>query len=216
MKMILLGAPGAGKGTQAQILSKKLGMPIIGTGNIIREAIKSGSPLGKRFQSYADSGRLVPDDLVVALVAQRLGEPDCKDGYILDGFPRTTAQAETFEQMGGEVDAVVHLVLSDEEVTGRMTGRRVCSACGAPYHIDANPPRVAGVCDRCDGALVTRPDDRPETVAERLRIYHEQTEPLVEFYRARQKLVAIDASQGMHNVAEAIEAVAVAAAAGAR
>jgi adenylate kinase len=207
MKIILLGAPGAGKGTQAEILSKKLGIPIIGTGNIIREAIKSGSPLGEEFASYTQSGRLVPDGLVVELVAERLRQPDCRDSYIFDGFPRTMAQAERFEQMGGEVDAVIHLVLSDEEVTERMTGRRICSECGRSYHIVANPPAAAGVCDRCGGALVTRPDDTPETVADRLRVYREQTEPLVEFYGVRGMLTAIDATQGMHNVAGRILAV---------
>lgn len=207
MRLILLGAPGAGKGTQAEILNQKLGMPIIGTGNIIREAIKSGSPMGKEFQSYTQSGRLVPDELVVSMVAERLKQPDCKDSYILDGFPRTLSQAESFERMGGQVDAVIHLILSDEEVTARMTGRRVCAECGTPYHIAANPPAKQNVCDRCGGALTIRQDDKPETVADRLKVYHEQTEPLVEFYSARGKLTAIDATQGMQKVTERIMAI---------
>lgn len=159
MKMILLGAPGAGKGTQAEILSKRLGLVIIGTGNIIREAIASGSELGRKFRSYTDRGALVPDDLVVEMVADRLAKPDCSGRYILDGFPRTVVQAEKFEEIGGRVDAVINLVISDEEIMERMTGRRVCEKCGTPYHIHNNPPAEAGICDKCGGALVARKDD---------------------------------------------------------
>lgn len=204
MKMILLGAPGAGKGTQAEIISQRLGVSIIGTGNIIREAIASGSALGKKFQSYTDRGALVPDDLVVEMVADRLTQPDCSGRYILDGFPRTVVQAEKFAEMGGRVDAVINLVISDDEIMKRMTGRRVCETCGTPYHIHNNPPAQQGICDKCGGALVTRKDDAPETVAKRLLVYHEQTEPLVDFYRARGVLTAIDATQGMDRVTEEI------------
>ena len=204
MKMILLGAPGAGKGTQAEILSKRLGLVIIGTGNIIREAIASGSALGKKFQSYTDHGALVPDDLVVEMVADRLSQPDCSGRYILDGFPRTVVQAEKFEEMGATVDAVISLVISDEEIMERMTGRRVCERCGTPYLIHHNPPAAEGVCDKCGGTLVTRKDDAPDTVAKRLAVYHEQTEPLVDFYRARGVLTSIDATQGMDRVTEEI------------
>ncbi len=204
MKMILLGAPGAGKGTQAEILSKRLGLLIIGTGNIIREAIASGSELGKKFQSYTDHGALVPDDLVVEMVADRLAKPDCSDRYILDGFPRTVVQAEKFEEIGGKVDAVISLVISDEEILNRMTGRRVCERCGTPYHIHNNPPAKDGICAKCGGQLVTRTDDAPETVAKRLAVYHEQTEPLVDFYRAHGVLTSIDATQGMVRVTEEI------------
>ena len=204
MKMILLGAPGAGKGTQAEILSKRLGLVIIGTGNIIREAIASGSELGRKFRSYTDRGALVPDDLVVEMVADRLAKPDCSGRYILDGFPRTVVQAEKFEEIGGRVDAVINLVISDEEIMERMTGRRVCEKCGTPYHIHNNPPDEAGICDKCGGALVTRKDDAPETVAKRLKVYHEQTEPLVDFYRAHGVLTSLDAAQEMDRVTEEI------------
>ena len=204
MKMILLGAPGAGKGTQAEILSKRLGLVIIGTGNIIREAIASGSELGRKFRSYTDRGALVPDDLVVEMVADRLAKPDCSGRYILDGFPRTVVQAEKFEEIGGRVDAVINLVISDEEIMERMTGRRVCEKCGTPYHIHNNPPAEAGNCDKCGGALVTRKDDAPETVAKRLKVYHEQTEPLVDFYRAHGVLTSLDAAQEMDRVTEEI------------
>ena len=204
MKMILLGAPGAGKGTQAEILSKRLGLVIIGTGNIIREAIASGSELGRKFRSYTDRGALVPDDLVVEMVADRLAKPDCSGRYILDGFPRTVVQAEKFEEIGGRVDAVINLVISDEEIMERMTGRRVCEKCGPPYHIHNNPPAEAGICDKCGGALVTRKDDAPETVAKRLKVYHEQTEPLVDFYRAHGVLTSLDAAQEMDRVTEEI------------
>ena len=204
MKMILLGAPGAGKGTQAEILSKRLGLVIIGTGNIIREAIASGSALGKKFQSYTDHGALVPDDLVVEMVADRLSQPDCSGRYILDGFPRTVVQAEKFEEMGATVDAVISLVISDEEIMERMTGRRVCERCGTPYHIHHNPPAAEGVCDKCGGTLVTRKDDAPDTVAKRLAVYHEQTEPLVDFYRASGVMTSIEATQGMDRVTEEI------------
>lgn len=204
MKMILLGAPGAGKGTQAEILSKRLGLEIIGTGNIIREAIASGSELGMKFKSYTDHGALVPDDLVVEMVANRLARPDCSDRIILDGFPRTVVQAEKFAEMGGNIDAVISLVISDEEIMERMTGRRTCERCGTPYHIHNNPPAQEGICDKCGGALITRTDDAPETVAKRLAVYHAQTEPLVEFYREHGVLTSLDATQDMDRVTEQI------------
>ena len=204
MKMILLGAPGAGKGTQAEIISKRLSAPIIGTGNIIREAIASGSQLGQEFKSYTDNGKLVPDELVVKMVADRLSQPDCADSYILDGFPRTVNQAEAFEEMGGKIDSVVCLDIADEVIIDRMTGRRICKDCGTPFHIKHNPPKKEGVCDKCGGVLEIRKDDAPETVIKRLEVYHEQTEPLVEFYRERGTLTSIDATLEMNEVTKMI------------
>ena len=204
MKMILLGAPGAGKGTQAEIISKRLSAPIIGTGNIIREAIASGSQLGQEFKSYTDNGKLVPDELVVKMVADRLSQPDCADSYILDGFPRTVNQAEAFEEMGGKIDSVVCLDIADEVIIDRMTGRRICKDCGTPFHIKHNPPEKEGVCDKCGGVLEIRKDDAPETVIKRLEVYHEQTEPLVEFYRERGTLTSIDATLEMNEVTKMI------------
>ena len=204
MKMILLGAPGAGKGTQAEIISKRLSAPIIGTGNIIREAIASGSQLGQEFKSYTDNGKLVPDELVVKMVADRLSQPDCADSYILDGFPRTVNQAEAFEKMGGKIDSVVCLDIADEVIIDRMTGRRICKDCGTPFHIKHNPPEKEGVCDKCGGVLEIRKDDAPETVIKRLEVYHEQTEPLVDFYRERGTLTSIDATLEMNEVTKMI------------
>ena len=189
MKLILLGAPGAGKGTQAEILCDKLNIPTISTGNILRAAVKDGTPMGLKAKSYMDKGALVPDEVIVGIVKERLAAPDCANGFILDGMPRTIAQAEALEEMGVEIDKVVNLVVSDEEITRRMSGRRVCSACGASYHILNKKPAKEGVCDRCGGALVIRKDDEPATVLDRLKAYHEQTEPLVGFYRSRGKLV---------------------------
>ena len=188
MKLILLGAPGAGKGTQAEILSDKLGIPTISTGNILRAAVADGTPMGLKAKSYMDKGALVPDEVIVGIVKERLAQPDCAGGFILDGMPRTIAQGEALEQMGVEIDKVIELVVSDEEITRRMSGRRVCAACGASYHIVTKRPAKEGVCDRCGGALVIRKDDEPATVLDRLKAYHEQTEPLVAFYRSRGKL----------------------------
>lgn len=207
MKMILLGAPGAGKGTQAEIVSKKLNVPIIGTGNIIREAISSGSELGKRFQSYTEHGKLVPDELVVEMVANRLEQPDCEGRYILDGFPRTVVQAQEFEEMGGKVDAVISLEITDKQIIDRMTGRRVCDVCGTPYHISHNPPKHEGVCDKCGGTLDVRKDDAPGTVLKRLEVYHKQTEPLVDYYRKNGMLTSIDATMEMDQVTAKILSV---------
>ena len=204
MKMILLGAPGAGKGTQAEIISKRLSAPIIGTGNIIREAIASGSKLGQEFKSYTDNGQLVPDEVVVKMVADRLSQPDCADSYILDGFPRTVNQAEAFEKMCVKIDSVVCLDIADEVIIDRMTGRRICKDCGTPFHIKHNPPKTEGKCDKCGGVLDIRKDDAPETVIKRLEVYHEQTEPLVEFYRERGLLTSIDATLEMNEVTKMI------------
>ena len=189
MKLILLGAPGAGKGTQAEILCDKLGIPTISTGNILRAAVKEGTPMGLKAKAFMDAGALVPDEVIVGIVKERLTQPDCANGFILDGMPRTIAQGEALEQMGVEIDKVINLVVSDEEITKRMSGRRVCGSCGASYHIVNKRPAVEGKCDRCGGELTIRKDDEPATVLDRLKAYHVQTEPLVEFYRQRGKLV---------------------------
>lgn len=204
MNIIFLGPPGAGKGTQAQIVCQRLGIPQVSTGDMLRAAIAAGTEMGLKAKEYMDQGQLVPDEVVIGIVKDRLADADCQKGYILDGFPRTVVQAEKFEEIGGRVDAVINLVISDEEIMERMTGRRVCEKCGTPYHIHNNPPAEAGICDKCGGALVTRKDDAPETVAKRLKVYHEQTEPLVDFYRAHGVLTSLDAAQEMDRVTEEI------------
>ena len=178
MKLILLGAPGAGKGTQAEILNKELGIPTISTGNILRAAVKNGTPTGLKAKEYMDAGKLVPDEVIIGVITERLQEEDCAKGYILDGVPRTIAQAEALEKAGIAFDAVVSIEISDEEIMERMGGRRVCEACGSSYHVVAVPPKQEGICDACGGKLVQRKDDAPETVKARLQVYHNETEPL--------------------------------------
>ena len=185
MKLILLGAPGAGKGTQAEILSQRLGIPTISTGNMLRAAIQAGTPTGLEAKRYMDAGRLVPDEVIIGVVAQRLEQPDCAKGFILDGVPRTLAQAEALDRAGVTFDKVLSIEISDREIEERMGGRRVCSGCGAPYHVKARPPKREGVCDSCGGSLVQRDDDRPETVRQRLEVYHTETEPLKGFYEGK-------------------------------
>ena len=185
MKLIMLGAPGAGKGTQAEILSAKLGIPTISTGNILRAAIKDGTPIGLQAKSYMDAGKLVPDEVIIGIVAQRLEQPDCAGGFILDGVPRTIGQAEALDQAGVTFDHVLSIEISDAEIEERMEGRRVCSTCGAPYHIHAKPPKQEGICDSCGGVLMQRDDDRPETVRHRLEVYHSETEPLKGYYESK-------------------------------
>ena len=192
MKLILLGAPGAGKGTQAEILCKKLGIPSISTGNILRAAIKDGTPTGVQAKSYIDAGKLVPDEVIIGIVNERLSRDDCAKGYILDGVPRTIAQAEALEKAGIQFDAVVSIEISEDEILRRMSGRRVCEACGSSYNVQAVPPRVEGVCDNCGGKLIQRKDDTPETVRERLKVYHKETAPLVDFYAARGLLKRVE------------------------
>ena len=194
MKLILLGAPGAGKGTQAEILCKKLDIPTISTGNILRAAIKDGTPTGLKAKSYIDAGALVPDEVIIGIVDERLAQPDCAKGYILDGVPRTIAQAEALEKAGIAFDAVVSIEISEEEILSRMTGRRVCEACGSSYNVVAVPPRREGICDNCGGRLIQRKDDTPETVRERLKVYHTETEPLVGFYAQRGLLRSVQSS----------------------
>lgn len=192
MKLILLGPPGAGKGTQAEILCKKLNIPTISTGNILRAAVKNGTPVGLKAKEYMDAGKLVPDEVIIGVISERLAEADCQNGFILDGVPRTIPQAEALEKAGISFDAVVSIEISDEEIVERMAGRRVCAACGAPYHVKNMPPKVEGVCDACGGKLEARADDKPEVVRDRLSIYHKETAPLKDFYAARNLLKTVD------------------------
>ena len=191
MKLILLGAPGAGKGTQAEILSAKLGIPTISTGNMLRSAIQEGTPIGLEAKGYMDAGKLVPDAVIIGVVAQRLEQPDCAKGFILDGVPRTIAQAEAIDKAGITFDHVLSIEISDGEIEERMSGRRVCQSCGAPYHVKARPPKAEGVCDACGGPLVQREDDRAETVRRRLEVYHAETEPLKGFYEGKGILIPV-------------------------
>ena len=192
MKLILLGAPGAGKGTQADILSQRLNIPTISTGNILRAAVKNGTPVGLKAKEYMDAGKLVPDEVIIGIVVERLAEPDCANGYILDGVPRTIAQAEALEEKGITFDTVLSLEISDEEIIERMGGRRACTACGATYHVVSAPPKTEGKCDKCGADLVLRDDDKPETVKNRLTVYHTETEPLKDFYAKRGNLKSVD------------------------
>ena len=191
MKLILLGAPGAGKGTQAEIISEKYNIPTISTGNIIRAALKNGTEMGLKAKEYTEKGLLVPDDVVIGIIRERLSEEDCKDGFILDGFPRTIPQAEALDNMGIPVDAALSIEVSDSDIVKRMSGRRVCEVCGASFHTEYKKPEIDGVCNTCGGKLVIRKDDEPETVLNRLSVYHEQTEPLKSYYKAQDKLLIV-------------------------
>ena len=195
MKLILLGAPGAGKGTQAEIISEKYNIPTISTGNIIRAAIKNGTEMGIKAKSYTDAGNLVPDDVVIGIIKERLAESDCQNGYILDGFPRTIPQAEALDNMGFGIDLALSIEVEDAAIVKRMSGRRVCEKCGASYHIEYKKSAKEGVCNHCDGALVIRKDDEPETVMNRLGVYHEQTEPLKDYYKSCGKLVCVEGQE---------------------
>lgn len=195
MNLILLGAPGAGKGTQAELLMQKLAIPSISTGNMLREAMKNGTEVGKKAKYFMDNGLLVPDEVILDIVAERVAQDDCKNGFILDGVPRTLPQAEALEAKGVRIDHVVSIEIDDSVIEGRMTGRRVCAKCGASYHVVANPPKADGVCDLCGGELVTRKDDAPETVRRRLEVYHEQTEVLKDFYQKLGKLRLVEGNQ---------------------
>ena len=192
MRLILLGAPGAGKGTQAEILSKLMGIPTISTGNILRAAMKNGTPVGLAAKSYVEAGKLVPDEVIIGIIQERLAEPDCANGYILDGVPRTIPQAEAMEESGIDVDVALSIEVEDEVIVERMAGRRLCKKCGASYHTVNHPPKQEGVCDVCGGELGTRADDAPETVRKRLAVYHAETEPLKAFYEKRGKLRSVD------------------------
>ena len=192
MKLILLGAPGAGKGTQAAILCKELNIPTISTGNILRAAIKNGTPTGLKAKAFMDEGKLVPDEVIIGIINDRLAEEDCANGYILDGVPRTIAQAEAMEKAGIVFDHVISIEIADETIVNRMGNRRVCEDCGASYHLVAVPPKTSGICDKCGGKLVQRKDDAPETVKARLEVYHKETEPLKDFYAERGLLWSVD------------------------
>ena len=195
MNLILLGAPGAGKGTQAEVICKELGIPTISTGNMLRAAVKAGTEYGLKAKAAMDAGDLVSDDIVIGILKDRIKEPDAQNGFILDGFPRTVAQAEALEKMGVNIDKVVEIHVADEAITARMSGRRVCEKCGNSYHIEYKPTKVEGICDACGGKVVQRVDDKPETVISRLKTYHEKTAPLKDFYAARGKLVTVEGQQ---------------------
>ena len=204
MKLILLGAPGAGKGTQAERLCKELDIPTISTGNILRAAIKNGTPTGMKAKAFMDAGQLVPDEVIIGIITERLAEADCSKGYILDGVPRTIAQAEALEKAGINFNAVVSIEISDEEIMARMGNRRVCEQCGSSYHLVAVPPKTPGVCDNCGGKLVQRKDDAPETVKSRLEVYHKETEPLKAFYAERGLLKAVDNLPSVEGMTQSI------------
>jgi len=195
MKLILLGAPGAGKGTQAEVICDHLSIPAISTGNIIRAALKAQTEMGLKAKDYIEKGLLVPDDVVIGIIQDRLREDDCKNGFILDGFPRTVPQAEALDRMGVQIDLVIDIEVPDEKIATRMAGRRVCANCGASYHTLYKQPKTEGVCDNCGSALTQRKDDEAQTVLERLRVYHEQTEPLIAYYRAKGNLRVVEGQE---------------------
>lgn len=199
MNMIFLGAPGAGKGTQAEVVCKELNIPAVSTGNMLREAVKNGTDAGLAAKKFMDAGELVPDEVVIGILKDRIAQDDAKNGFILDGFPRTVAQAEALESMGVKIDKVVEIDVSDEAITARMSGRRVCEGCGNSYHIEYKPTKVEGICDACGAKVVQRIDDKPETVQARLKTYHEKTAPLKDYYQSRGKLVTV---QGQNDIAE--------------
>ena len=197
MNLILLGAPGAGKGTQAEKICEKLGIPAISTGNMLREAMANGTEMGLKAKSFIDAGKLVPDEVVIGIIRERLQADDCKNGFILDGFPRTIPQAEALDQMGVRIDRVIDIEVPDEKIAARLSGRRVCLKCGATYHIEYKKPKVEGVCDVCGDKLVQRKDDMPETVLDRLRTYHEQTEPLKDYYAKKGNLRVVEGQEAV-------------------
>ena len=195
MNLIFLGAPGAGKGTQAEVVCEKYNIPAISTGNILREALKSGTEMGMKAKSFMDAGSLVPDEILIGIIKDRLSEDDCKNGFILDGFPRTIPQAEALDTMGVPIDKVIDIEVSDERIVQRMSGRRVCEKCGSSYHTQYKKPREEGICNQCGGTLIQRKDDHPDTVKDRLRVYHEQTEPLKDYYQKQGKLSVVEGQE---------------------
>ena len=208
MKIIMLGAPGAGKGTQAKMIADKYGVPHISTGDIFRANIKNGTELGKKAKQYMDQGALVPDELTCDLVMDRIQQDDCKNGFVLDGFPRTIPQAEALDAALGKInekmDYAIDVDVPDENIVNRMSGRRACLNCGATYHLISIPPKVEGICDRCGSEIVLREDDKPETVQKRLKVYHEQTQPLIDYYKNQGILKSVDGTQPMDEVFKAI------------
>ncbi len=211
MKIIMLGAPGAGKGTQAKMIADKYQVPHISTGDIFRANIKNGTELGKEAKKYMDQGLLVPDELTVKLLLDRVANADCANGYVLDGFPRTIPQAEVLDaaltELGDQIDYAINVDVPDENIVKRMSGRRACLACGATYHIEHIPPKTEGICDKCGQELVLRDDDKPETVMKRLNVYHEQTQPLIDFYTEKGILKSVDGTVDMMDVFAAIVAI---------
>ena len=204
MNLILLGAPGAGKGTQAEKICAKLSIPAISTGNILREAMAAKTEMGLKAKSYIDAGKLVPDEVVIGIIEDRLKAEDCKNGFILDGFPRTIPQAEALDKMGVRIDRVLEIYVPDEKITARLSGRRVCLKCGATYHIAYAAPKTENVCDTCGETLVLRDDDKPETVSKRLKVYHEQTQPLIDYYTKQGVLKTVDGTCALDEVFKAI------------
>lgn len=211
MKIIMLGAPGAGKGTQAKMIAEKYGVPHVSTGDIFRANIKNGTELGKEAKQYMDQGLLVPDELTVRILLDRVAQDDCKNGYVLDGFPRTIPQAEVLDselsKLGDHIDYAIDVDVPDENIIKRMSGRRACLTCGATYHIEHVPPKTEGICDKCGSELVLRDDDKPETVKNRLNVYHEQTQPLIDFYTNKGVLKTVDGTLPMEEVFAAITAI---------
>lgn len=211
MKIIMLGAPGAGKGTQAKMIAEKYGIPHVSTGDIFRANIKNGTQLGMEAKQYMDQGLLVPDELTVKILLDRVAQDDCKSGYVLDGFPRTIPQAEVLDkalsELGEKIDYAIDVDVPDENIVRRMGGRRACLSCGATYHIEHVPPKTEGICDVCGQELVLRDDDKPETVQNRLNVYHEQTQPLIDFYSAKGVLRTVDGTMDMKDVFAAIVAI---------
>ena len=210
MNIIFLGAPGAGKGTQAERVSAKFSIPAVSTGNIIREALRNGTPTGLQAKAYIDAGKLVPDEVVIGIIKERLAQGDCGNGFILDGFPRTIPQAEALDKMGINIDKVIDIEVPDEKIVKRMSGRRICKNCGASYHIEYLKPAREGVCDHCGSELTVRKDDAPETVLERLKVYHAETEPLKDYYTKTGKLVIVEGQEEVEDtvalVMKALEA----------
>ena len=211
MKIIMLGAPGAGKGTQAKMLAEKYKIPHISTGDIFRANIKNGTELGRQAKEYMDKGLLVPDELTVKILLDRVAQADCSDGYVLDGFPRTIPQAEVLDEaltkLGEKIDFAINVDVPDENIVKRMSGRRACLKCGATYHIEHIPPKKEGICDTCGSELVLRDDDKPETVLSRLKVYHDQTQPLIDFYTAKGVLNTVDGTVDMKDVFNAIVSI---------
>ncbi len=204
MKIVMLGAPGAGKGTQADIIGRKFSIPAISTGNMLRDAIREETPIGVVAKGLIENGNLAPDEIVISIVSERLKAPDCQKGFVLDGMPRTILQAETLEKAGIVFDAVISLEIDDATIERRMVGRRTCEECGATYHVTANPPKIDSICDVCGNELTIRADDAPETVKERLRVYHEETEPLKDFYRAKGVLIEVPGDASVKEVSNSI------------
>lgn len=204
MKITIMGPPGGGKGTQAEKLSEILNIPHISTGAIIRNAIREKTPLGILADEYIQKGQLVPDNVAIDMVRERINEADCENGYILDGFPRTLPQAHSMDEMGISIDAALNLLVADDVIVNRLAGRRECKVCAAPYHVVNNPPEKEGICDRCGGELISRADDVPETIRERLSVYHSQTEPLIDFYKKKELLVNVPGGDSVEGTTQAV------------